>query len=281
MSSKRISFLGPEGTFTDQASVIYSPPDATRVAFPELHLVLASLTDGDVDEAVVPIENSLMGSVIDIVDFLVRSDDVYVRGEMMLNIELCLIAQQGTAISDIVSIESKQEALSQCREFLDTRLPNASRTPVASTVEAVSRISRRADSNAAAIGPMRAAEIFDLPILEAGIQDRKNNVTRFVILGHEDHEPTAADKTSVAFNFVNRDAPGQLHAALGLFAEKSINLTHVESRPTGDELGSYVFLLDFNGHRHDPDVAEVIEDLKSITSFFKILGSFPVATEIH
>lgn len=275
---KRISFLGPEGTFTDHAAHIYAGDNAERIPFPEMHQVVAALEAGHVDEAVAPIENSIGGAIIDIVDYLIRSASARIKNELLLNIEQCLITQPGTKPEDIKSVMSKPEALAQCRVYLENNLPNAERIPTPSTVEAVSNV-KTGDKSAAAIGPARAAQLFQLPILAKPIQDRQNNTTRFVVLAHEDHEPTGSDKTSLVFSFMNRDAPGQLHAALGAFATRNINLAHIESRPTGEELGTYVFVLDILGHKTDPDVRAALAELSRTASFLKVLGSYPTAKE--
>ncbi len=280
MSSKRISYLGPEGTFTDQACHVYAPDDWERVGFPEMHRVLGALEDGEVDEAIAPIENSVGGAVIDIADFLVRSSNVQIKGELLLSIEQCLIAHAGVDLSEIKIVRSKPEALSQCRMFLDTHLPDAVRVGTASTVEAAYGV-RTGPREVAAVGPQRAADLVGLPVIRSSIQDRQNNVTRFVILSDTDHEPTGSDKTSIAFSFMNRDTPGQLYMALEPFARRNINLTKIESRPTGDELGNYVFLLDFIGHRTDPEISETLEGLRELAPVVKVLGSYPVASETH
>ena len=280
MSHNRISYLGPEGTFTDQACHVYAPNDWERVSFPEMHQVVGALVDGDVDEAIVPIENSVGGAVIDIEDFLVRTTNVQIKGEMLLGIQQCLIAQHGVDLSDIKVVKSKPEALSQCRMFLDVNLPNAVRVGTASTVEAAYSV-RTGPREVAAVGPQRAADLAGLPVIRSGIQDRQNNVTRFVILGHSDHESTGSDKTSIAFSFMNRDTPGQLYMALEPFARRNINLTKIESRPTGEELGNYVFLLDFVGHRTDPDISDTLDGLRELAPIVKVLGSYPIATEVY
>ncbi len=280
MSPKRISHLGPEGTFTDQACHVYAPADWERIGYPEMHQVVGALVDGEVDEAIVPIENSVGGAVIDIEDFLVRTSDIQIKGEMLLGIEQCLIAHPGVDLSQIKVVRSKPEALSQCRQFLDAHLPEAARVGTASTVEAVYRV-KAESTDVSAIGPRRAADLAGLPVIRSGIQDRKNNVTRFVILGQSDHEPTGTDKTSIVFSFMNRDTPGQLYMALEPFARRNINLTKIESRPTGDELGNYVFLLDFVGHRTDPEISETVDGLRELAPLVKILGSYPIATKIY
>ena len=244
-----------------------------------MHQVVGALVQGEVDEAIVPIENSVGGAVIDIEDFLVRTADIQIKAEMLLGIEQCLIAHPGVQLSEIKVVRSKPEALAQCRVFLDSHLPDAARVATASTVEAVYRV--KTDSrDVSAIGPRRAADLADLPVIKSGIQDRQNNVTRFVILAPTDHQPTGTDKTSIVFSFMNCDTPGQLYMALEPFARRNINLTKIESRPTGDEIGNYVFLLDFVGHRNDPDIAETLDGLRELAPLVKVLGSYPIATDI-
>jgi prephenate dehydratase len=276
LSPKRISHLGPEGTFTDQACHVYAPADWERVGYPEMHQVVAALVDGEVDEAIVPIENSVGGAVIDIVDFLVGTPNVQIKGEMLLGIEQCLIAHPGVDLSEIKIVRSKPEALTQCRMFMDAHLPEAARVGTASTVEAVYKV-KTGTNEVSAIGPRRAAELAGLPVIRSGIQDRQNNVTRFVILGKSDHETTGADKTSIVFSFMNRDTPGQLYMALEPFARRNINLTKIESRPTGSELGRYIFILDFLGHRTEPHVVETLDEIRPHVAVLKVLGSYPRA----
>ena len=244
-----------------------------------MHRVVGALEDGQVDEAIVPIENSVGGAVIDIEDFLVRSSNVQIKRELLLSIELCLIAHPGVKLPEIKVVRSKPEALSQCRMFLDANLSDAVRVGTASTVEAAYSV-RTGQREVAAVGPKRAADLAGLPAIRSGIQDRQNNVTRFVILAHSDSEPTGSDKTSIVFSFMNRDTPGQLYMALEPFARRNINLTKIESRPTGEELGNYVFLLDFAGHRTDPEIAETLEGLSELAPMVKVLGSYPMATEV-
>ena len=279
MSPKRISYLGPEGTFTDQACHVYAQEAWERVGFSEMHHVVGALVKGEVDEAIVPIENSVGGAVIDIEDFLVQTPNMHIRGEMLLGIEQCLIAHPGVELSEIKVVRSKPEALTQCREFLDAHLPDAARVGTASTVEAVYRV-KSGPREVSAVGPRRAADLAGLPVIREGIQDGQNNVTRFVILAPTDHEPTGSDKTSIVFSFMNRDTPGQLYMALEPFARRNINLTKIVSRPTGDELGNYVFLLDFIGHRTDPEVEETLDGLREFAPLVKVLGSYPMATEV-
>jgi prephenate dehydratase len=276
--AKSVAFLGPEGTYTDEACFIYAP-DADRIPFASLALVTSALEEGAVDEAVVPIENSLGGTVIEVVDFLIGSANARIIGEILLPIDHCLITRPGVQLADIRVVMSKQEALTQCREFLSTELTFAEQIPTTSTALAVTDL-KQGDDRTAAIGPRRSAELADLPILAQGIQDRKNNVTRFAVLSSNGDYPAESDKTSVAFDFDKADAPGLVFGALAPFAERGINLLKIESRPTGKGMGNYIFLLDFEGQIDEPHVQEAISELTKHTATFKIFGTYPRAKGI-
>ena len=271
-----VAFLGPEGTYTDEASYLYAP-NASRVPYGSLGLVTSALEDGEVDEAVVPIENSLGGTVIEIVDFLLNCEKAQIKGEILLPIDHCLITRPGVQLGDIRIVMSKQEALTQCRQFLAKKLRFSEQIPTTSTALAVTDL-KEADDRTAAIGPRRAAELAGLPILAQGIQDRQNNVTRFAVLASNNNAPSGSDKTSIAFDFGKPDAPGLVYGALRPFADREINLTKIESRPTGKGMGDYIFLLDFEGHLDEPNVQSAIEELNKYTSTFKVLGTYPRAT---
>ena len=272
---KKIAFLGPIGTYTDEASYLYAP-SAERVPFASLGLVTSALEEGNVDEAVVPIENSLGGTVIEVVDFLIASEKSQIKDEFLLPIDHCLITRPGVRLSDIRVVVSKQEALTQCRQFLARELRFAEQVPATSTALAVVDL-KEADDRTAAIGPRRAAELAGLPVLAHGIQDRKNNVTRFAVLVSSSMPPSGSDKTTIAFDFDKPDAPGLVYGAMRPFADRGINLTKIESRPTGTGMGNYIFLLDLEGHIDEPHVQQAITELQGHTSTFKVLGAYPRA----
>ena len=272
---KKIAFLGPIGTYTDEASYLYAP-SAERVPFASLGLVTSALEEGNVDEAVVPIENSLGGTVIEVVDFLIASEKSQIKGEFLLPIDHCLITRPGVKLSDIRVVVSKQEALTQCRQFLARELRFAEQVPATSTALAVVDL-KEADDRTAAIGPRRSAELAGLPVLAHGIQDRKNNVTRFAVLASSSMPPSGSDKTTIAFDFGKPDAPGLVYGAMRPFADRGINLTKIESRPTGTGMGNYIFLLDLEGHIDEPHVQQAITELQGHTSTFKVLGAYPRA----
>ena len=275
---KTVAYLGPEGTYTDEACYFYAP-DEERIPFASLGLVTSALEDGKVDEAVVPIENSLGGTVIEIVDYLISSKNAQIKGEILLPIDHCLITRPGVQLSDIKVVMSKQEALTQCREFLSTELRFAEQIPTTSTASAVTDL-KESDDRTAAIGPRRSAELANLPILIQGIQDRQNNVTRFAVLGSNGDTPVEGDKTSIAFDFDRPDAPGLVFGALSPFADRYINLLKIESRPTGKGMGNYIFLLDFEGHIDEPQVKEAIAELTKHTATFKVFGTYPRARDL-
>ena len=272
---KKIAFLGPIGTYSDEASYLYAP-NAERMPFASLGLVMSALEEGNVDEAVVPIENSLGGTVIEVVDFLIASEKSQIKGEFLLPIDHCLITRPGVRLSDIRVVVSKQEALTQCRQFLARELRFAEQVPATSTALAVVDL-KEADDRTAAIGPRRAAELAGLPVLAHGIQDRKNNVTRFAVLASSSMPPSGSDKTTIAFDFDKPDAPGLVYGAMRPFADRGINLTKIESRPTGTGMGNYIFLLDLEGHIDEPHVQQAITELQGHTSTFKVLGAYPRA----
>lgn len=272
---KKIAFLGPIGTYTDEASYLYAP-NAERMPFASLGLVMSALEEGNVDEAVVPIENSLGGTVIEVVDFLIASEKSQIKDEFLLPIDHCLITRPGVRLSDIRVVVSKQEALTQCRQFLARELRFAEQVPATSTALAVVDL-KEADDRTAAIGPRRAAELAGLPVLAHGIQDRKNNVTRFAVLASSSMPPSGSDKTTIAFDFDKPDAPGLVYGAMRPFADRGINLTKIESRPTGTGMGNYIFLLDLEGHIDEPHVQQAITELQGHTSTFKVLGTYPRA----
>ena len=273
-NAKRVAFLGPAGAYGEEAAHRYAP-DAQHIPYPSNQHVAASVEDGEADEAVVPIENSLYGSVTDVLDALVEAKRTKIRGELLLPVRHCLIVHPGRQIEDIVKVLSHPQALGQCRRYLAGNLPDAIQEATASTAGAVEAVSR-GDDTLAAIASGRAAEIYGLEVLEEGIQDSDVNITRFAVLANEDHPATGDDKTSVAFDF-HTDAPGLVYSALRPFAERNINLTKIESRPTGSELGRYIFILDFQGHRTDPHVVETLDEIRPHMAVLKVLGSYPRA----
>ena len=269
---KRLAFLGPAGTHTEQACVNYDA-DAVRLPYTPISEVVAAVESGEADECVVPIENSLQGSVTDTLDILVHHSSLSIRRELVMPIRHFLVADRGAAIESIDVVYSHPQALAQCREFLQARLPSAGVVASLSTAAAVEDMLGRGP-RAAAIATRRAAEIHGCAVIAEGIEDDENNMTRFVVLAPNDHPPTGADKTSACFSF-DEDAPGILHGVLAEFANRGINLAKIESRPTRQSLGHYIFLVDFEGHRQDDAIREVLARVEGQVSMLKIFGSYP------
>ena len=270
--AKRLAYLGPAGTFSEEAAVQYDP-NAEMEPHASIPAVALAVASGMADEGVVPIENSLEGSVTFTLDTLIQEDRLLIRRELVLPIEHCLIVKPGTTPGEIQAIYSHPQALAQCRSFLERCFPKAQQIASLSTAAAVDD-ARESSEISAAIAPRRAAELQEMEILGEGVQDSSTNVTRFVVLAHSDHPRTGRDKTSLCFSF-QEDKPGALYNALGVFAHRDINLTKVESRPSKQSLGDYIFLIDMHGHREDPVIAAAIETVRIHTSMLKVFGSYP------
>ena len=269
--ASRLAFLGPPGTFSEEAAILYDS-QAQRLPFSSVAAVAAAVDSGLADEGIIAIENSLEGTVTDSVDVLVHESRLSIRSELVLPIRHYLLAAPGLEAEGVKVIFSHPQPLAQCRHYLERCFPRAQLEAALSTTAAVEEVMGRQD--AAAIGSRRAAEIYGAKVLAQDIQDNRLNQTRFVVIGAGDSEPTGRDKTSLAFT-VAHDRPGTLVGVLQEFSERQINLTKIESRPSKQELGIYIFLVDLEGHRRDPAVAEALAAVKAKAFFFKVLGSYP------
>lgn len=272
----RVGYLGPPGTFSEQAARRYDPM-ARHVPFGDIEGVVRAAETEDVDEALVPLENSTEGPVTVTTDLLLHRTDLRIRCEVVLPIHLCLLTEGGVDFDEIRIVYSHPQAIAQCRDYLARRLPNAATMASLSTVRAVEDMQIEGPG-AAAISSMRAAEVRHAFVREGRIEDVPGNRTRFVVLAPRDHEPTGEDKTSICFDFA-ADGPGTLYQALGELANRRINMLKIESRPEKSSLGRYIFLIDFEGHRTDRFVAEALDRIRERASNFKILGSYPKASD--
>ncbi|MEA1958924.1 MAG: prephenate dehydratase, partial [Chloroflexota bacterium] len=263
--SKKIAYLGPPGTFAEEAALLYDKT-AQLMPFPSVRAVAnaVALAVSEVEEGVVPIENSLEGSVTDTLDLLIHESGVMINREIVLPIKHNLLARPGTGVNDIKVLYSHPQPLGQCRSFVDLHFPKVSVVAALSTADAVEEM-MLSDKPAAAIGTARAAEIYGAAILATGIQDNVSNETRFVILAKDDHPQTGNDKTSLCFTFSD-DHPGVLVETLQVFSQRGINLTKVESRPSKQVLGKYIFLIDLQGHRDDAIITEAFDEVRARTS---------------
>ena len=270
--AKRLSYLGPAGTYSEEAAVLYDA-NAELAPFTTIPAVCRAVSEGVVDEGIVPIENSIEGSVVYTLDYLISETDLSIFHEVVLPIQHCLMIKPGTNKDDVRVIYSHPQSLGQCRHFLEDNFPGTEPVASLSNSAAVTDM-LESEATAAAIAPRRAADLYGAEIIGQGIQDVTNNVTRFVVLGWQDHTPTGNDKTSCCFTFT-RDAPGSLYNALGVFATRGINLVKIESRPTKESLGRYNFVVDCEGHRENEPVKSALESLPAHVSGLKVLGSYP------
>lgn len=269
---KKVAYLGPPGTNSEEATILYDSK-AQHIPFSSIHAVATAVDKGLAEEGVVAIENSLAGSVTDTLDLLIHETRLLIRHELVLPIVHHLLVKPDTQIPEIEVVFSHPQPLAQCRHFLERCLPKAQMMAALSTASAVEQMTV-SSIPAAAIGTPRAAKLYGAEILASNIQDRSPNVTRFVVLAPHDHSPTGRDKTSLCFSFSD-DRPGLLYGALKEFADHNINLTKVESRPSKEILGKYIFLIDLEGHREDQLISKVLASVKAKASLFKIFGSYP------
>jgi len=269
---KKIAYFGPAGTFTEGAALMYDS-ESQLLPFSSIAAVASAVEAGMADEGVVPIENSLEGSVTDTLDLLIHESSLVIRKELVLPIDHCLLVRPGTQAHEVKVLFSHPQPLGQCRRFIERCFPKAEVVAALSTAAAVEEMMAY-DSPSAAIGTKRAAELYGAEILALHIQDQSSNVTRFVVLAPTDHQRTGFDKTSICFYFAE-DHPGALCQVLEEFAQREINLAKIESRPSKESLGKYFFLVDLEGHRQDSIVAEALERVREKTALFKILGSYP------
>ncbi len=284
----RVAYLGPEGTFT-QAAVLSAPAADTLdlVAHETIHDTVLAVRDGGVELAVVPIENSLEGSVNVTLDALVfEAEQVRIVGETVLGVEQCLIAQHELPLEQIEVVISHPQATAQCRDYIRAHMPDARVMTSSSTAEAVRLVTERIRHRWAAIGTRLAAQLYDCVVLEAGIEDVPGNQTRFVWLARGDADAVIPGesvddarlwKTAIVFWGEGTEASGWLVSCLSELAFRGVNLTRIESRPLRAGLGSYMFFADLDGRETDPPVAEALAGLRGRVNVLRTLGSFPAA----
>lgn len=267
---KTIAYLGPAGTYSEEAAIQYAP-DAEYVPFSNMPAVVQAFERGEVTHAILPIENVLEGSVTTTLDLLIHETETKIIGETVLPIRQILVARSEMALSDIQVLYGHPQSLGQCRKFIERYLPKV--TTIASLSNSAAPAEALADERpAAAISTFRAAELTGAHILARDINDRADNVTRFIVLGHEKTAPTGDDRTSFCFGF-RENRPGVLIDALKELV--NINLSKLESRPSKYILGEYIFLVDINGHSEEPHVAAALDRIRAKTGMLKIFGSYP------
>jgi prephenate dehydratase len=277
----RVGYLGPDGTVSHEA-LLSSPGSDTfeLVPQPTLHDAVIAVHAGTVDRALVPIENSLEGSVNPTLDAIAfETEDVVIVGELRWPVHLHLVAAGPLAFEEIRLVVSHPQASGQCARFLRETLPGVPVMAAPSTADAVRQVAGGFESGAAAIGTRGAADRYGCAVLRDDVEDDPGSETRFVWIARSGTEAEVADrsKTALVFWGAGSAGPGWLVRCLAEFAERDVNLTRIESRPRRQRLGEYMFFLDLDGHVADPAVAAAVDGLRAHADVVRILGSFPAA----
>ncbi|WP_407312606.1 prephenate dehydratase [Desulfosporosinus sp. SB140] len=273
----KIGYLGPEGTFTQQAAQRYirDKQEADLVGLPSIRETLIAVQRGDLDLAVIPFENSLEGSVNIVLDVLAWEVDLMILDELILRISQTLMISPGASWKELTEVYTHPQSAGQCRLFLETHLPQAKLYLTSSNAEGADQAQKKGRT-AGAIGPLEASEVFGLEVALHDIQDKDNNFTRFVVVGKDTtHTSAAHNKTSIVFSTEHK--PGSLACILDIFNLWDINMTKIESRPSRGQLGRYIFFIDIDGHYTAPDVRDALTMVQRKTNFYKFLGSYPMA----
>lgn len=275
----KYGYLGPQGTFCHEALIkTLKIKERETVPYSTVYDVIQAVEEKKVDKGIVPIENSIEGSVNATLDMLTFEANLLIEAEIIAPIRHNLIAKPGVRFKDITMVISHPQATAQCHQFINKSLPNSLIVAANSTAEAVKKIAK-GEKGAAAIGTKLAAELYGLSILASDIEDFKDNQTRFVVVGREAPLRTGKDKTSLVC-FIFEDRPGMLLQILQEFAYRYINLTKIQSRPTKKGLGDYCFWIDLEGHVQDEVVASAVKCLKCKLREVKVLGSYPRAEKL-
>lgn len=267
-----LAYLGPEGTFTETAARLVTGGEEALVAHPDITEVLQVVQDGEAERGVVPIENTLEGSVTATLDTLAFDTDLLVQAELELPVTLVFGVAPGTALEDVRRVHSHQVALAACRRWLSSNLPGTDRVATTSTARAAEVVVAGDGADGAIVNPL-AAERYGLDVVAKNIADHPGNSTRFVVVGGDLPPATGWDKTSVVA-FIEENQPGALLRLLEIFAERDLNLTKIESRPTKEELGEYCFFVDVEGHLCDERVGDALAAVKRTHRDVKVLGSY-------
>ena len=269
----RVAFLGPEGTFTQQAVNKHFGHSAHCIPFDSTDEVFREVEAGGAHYGVVPIENSTEGMVNHTLDLFKRFN-LQICGEVELRIHHHLLRAGATDIRGITRIYSHQQSLAQCRSWLDSHFPSVERIAVSSNAEAA-RLAAAEGAQVAAIAGDLAADLYQLNVVTRNIEDQPDNTTRFLIIGDQQVDKSGQDKTSILVSARNK--PGALYELLEHFHSHKISLTRIETRPGGQGAWNYMFYIDFEGHFSDDNVQRVLKKLESESVELKLLGSYPVA----
>ncbi len=276
----RVAFLGPAGTYTEEALLASSPGGVVHEPRSTVYETVMAVQSGETDRAVVPIENSLEGGVAATLDALAgEADRVRIVAEVVHPIRHHLIARRPLALDAVERVLSHPQATAQCARFLRASLAGAARVAATSTAEAVRAVSQSPEPWAA-LGSRLSAQLYGATVLAEGVEDHPDNLTRFVWLApavSQEARPRGAAKTSVVFWGFNDSSPGALMGVLREFSDRHINLTKIESRPRRERLGHYMFFCDLDGHVLDEPVDGALGALSERVDTLRVLGSYPAA----
>jgi prephenate dehydratase len=274
----RVGYLGPAGTHTEEALRASAPPEVEGIPYPTIYDTVMAVHDGEVERAVVPIENSLEGAVSVTIDTLaLDATDVRIVAEVVHPIHHCVVAARQLDLADVKRVVSHPQATAQCRRFLRERLAGAEVVVAPSTADAVMSV-RGSTEPAVALGSRLAAELYGCEVLVADVEDHPDNVTRFVWLASAAAAGKAGTKTSLVFWGGGDESPGWLVHALQELADRGVNLTRIESRPRRTSLGHYMFFIDLEGGADEPAVAEALDALRGQVEVLRVLGSYTSAS---
>ncbi|MHA1845149.1 MAG: prephenate dehydratase [Promethearchaeota archaeon] len=270
----KVGFLGPKGTFSHQAALEFFPITNTEFfSFKTISEIFENIEKDVLNYGVVPIENSLHGTVRETLDLLIQKE-LLIYGEIELRIIQNLISLKEAKLSDIQTIYSHPQAFAQTNSWLKANFPKAQLINVNSTAEAVQKVKELNDCSNAAIGPQIASQLYKLKILASNIEDEPSNYTRFLIISKNESK-IIGDKIKTSIVFVTKHVPGALFRVIKLFAETNINLLKIESRPRRKGKWEYIFLMDFEGSRENEKVKAVLNEMENNVIWSKILGTYP------
>jgi chorismate mutase / prephenate dehydratase len=273
--SVRVAYLGPEGTFSHMAVKRQFGLSARATPLGSIPGVFEEVERGNVDFGVVPVENTTEGVMNHTLDSFMESD-LKISAEIAIEVAMCLLARPGIDLAQIERVYSIPIASAQVRKWLAANLPRAALVESRSTAEGARQA--HDDAHGAAVASEMAAKLHDLHVVRRNIQDLSHNMTRFLVLGRQQAEPTGRDKTSVLL--VTRDEPGILYRVLSAFAQRGLNMTKIESRPSRRRPWEYVFFVDVDGHERDTPVAQALAAVREACESVKVLGSYPKAESL-
>ena len=268
----RIAYFGPKGSFTHQAALKKFGNSLQLNPYFDVNGVFEAVQKKNAEYGVLPIENSTAGKVTHTLDALLDYD-LHIYSEVHLSIHHCLLGLT-KSLAGIKKIYTHPQARLQCRKWLSKNLPQAEWMETSSTSRAAELVAQEKDESVSAIASAASADVYGLKVIQEKIEDADRNFTRFVVVGRKSAEPSRKDRTSIVIRLPHK--PGSLHEILDMISKANVNLTSIESRPSRNEIWSYVFYIDFEGHEKEEPASTLLEQIKEKTSFFRNLGSYPM-----